>query len=370
MMNLGAIISYRRRTILLCCGVLSVTLMTYCFARRKTAAAELAVRPPEAPVALPAPTVNVPLEPSPAAFQILSSKKVLSDPITAAEPEFEIRCSRELAPTAPLEPVLAMPRAAVSPDMLRQSAQARAEAEEEEALAVLNASKPQQQKPATNPIIQNSSSNPNDIVPGAFAVLKPHLDEAKRKKQKLADDDLPDDGPGNPADAAAAQLQTAPVTEPTILPLDVRSMGRSARELAGQMAPEFSNWLVSNLNEENSFRGGVSFRGREQALVLKPINDKQAVRLSATIEVPEKFRPRLMFEVASGSPASDFELSAAIGDKTVLAHRTPWSEQSIDLGPQAGKRFELVISMLEKRRTRNDPIAIRNARLVYDKPKK
>ena len=151
-------------------------------------------------------------------------------------------------------------------------------------------------------------------------------------------------------------IKTVPVTatEPTILPLDIEKVGGTDRTLTEQMIAFLPNWRIRDANF-NGCKIGEKHQGRDNVIVLNPLNDVLPAKLMATIEIPKNFagaRPTILFEIASAVNGKDWALGVkAMGvdmfprTKVKMPKDAPWREVAIDLTPLADKHFDFQIEV-------------------------
>ncbi|HEY3319569.1 MAG TPA: hypothetical protein VGP72_03725 [Planctomycetota bacterium] len=240
-------------------------------------------------------------------------------------------------------------------------------------------------KPVTSTTLEpTKKAEPAQPVDTKRADVKDLLTMGGRKSPKAsADDDVPDtpqttrkpaekppekpaDGKTKPVDALAVLKKDAkeeekpatnvpppPVlTEPTIIPLDTAKMDPgSDRSFTEQIQGTLKNWRIKDAAKDNSSTS-VTHRGKDGAICLNPPNDKLCAKLTATIEIPPKFKPKLKFEVSSKDAKHEWSLAVTVLQKP-LVPRTPirvpdeqgWIEVPVDLTPLAGKRVEVFIEV-------------------------
>ena len=218
----------------------------------------------------------------------------------------------------------------------RKAADAKPDDDDMPAKAAPKAPKVTAAAPPQKPI----NANPGKNVPATLTV------------PGLVDKTVPDAAVAVPA---AVELSA---TEPTVMPFDIAKIDVSERTQAQQLAGLLPGWRVKDVHmddkpAESSNLSGTSHRGKEQVLVLRPVNDVLPARLLATVEIPAKFkvlRPFLVFEISTKDAAHDWALAVKaqniqlMGKTKVKTSPTEsWHTVFTDLSAFAGKRFEVVI---------------------------
>lgn len=271
--------------------------------------------------------------------------------------------AKEAAPTEPAPAPAAKdaPRPAAEPakkteslaDLLgigkpRASAGARAEDDEAEAKAAAETAK----KPAAPkgdagsgapPAAKEAKAEPVDAL--AALGLK------KKDAEPAGEAGAAKEPPASPVAAA----------EPTLAPLNLDKINDGPeKNFTVQINGQFPGWRAKDVNAANSMVG-LNHRGRDGVVALNPVNDVLTAKLIATVEIPAKFRPRLLFEVSSKDSSHEWLLCVkAFG--TPLIPQVPikmkdpvaWQEVPIDLSRWSGQRVELTLEAAIKPKTKSD----------------
>lgn len=190
-------------------------------------------------------------------------------------------------------------------------------------------------------------------APGSAAEKKPEADAASVLGLKKKEPE-PDPANVKPVEAPIT------ATEPTFVPVNMDKLEGADKTLTPQISGLYPGWRVRDINTQNS-AAGASHRGKDKVIALNPLNDVLPTRLIANIEIPAKFRPRLLFEVSSKDGTHDWLLSAKVAGMQVylkipikLKDPTAWQEVPVDLSSCAGKRVEVVLEALMKPKTKQD----------------
>ena len=133
-----------------------------------------------------------------------------------------------------------------------------------------------------------------------------------------------------------------------------RSIGGNDRTMTDQLIVFLPNWRVRDANMPTS-KIGEKHQGRENVVILNPLNDVLPAKLMATIEIPKGFagsKPTLLFEISSAANGKDWGLGVkAMGvdmlarTKIKLPKDNPWQEVAIDLSALADKHFDVQIEV-------------------------
>ncbi|MCY3023958.1 MAG: hypothetical protein NTW87_33685 [Planctomycetota bacterium] len=179
------------------------------------------------------------------------------------------------------------------------------------------------------------------------------------------------------AGAKAAGPAPVTATEPTILPVDLNAMsGGNDKAFTEQISRLLPGWRVKDINLANS-APNANHRGRAEAIGINPLNDVLSTKLSATMELPAKFKPRLVFEMASKDGGHEFFLAMKVWGAEVLPKSSvrtkdplAWQEVAVDLSRWAGQRIEVVFEISIKTKTPQNKLKeqvayFRNVRLDW-----
>ncbi|MGD0089975.1 MAG: hypothetical protein ABSE73_08650 [Planctomycetota bacterium] len=229
----------------------------------------------------------------------------------------------------------------------------------------------------------------DDVDDGAAVAprkTKPAAGKEKAAKPEPAGEAAATAGKDEPVDAASVlglkkkeAVKAAPAkapepaavlaAEPSFLPFDVDKMDSGKdKNFATRLIKVLPGWHGKNINDDdtpdaqgkstNATKVGTTHRGRDGVLEINPINDTLAARLIATIEVPQKSKAKLLFEIASKDAAHEWLLSASVANTPIVQKfqvktkkGLEWLEVPLDLSASSGKRVEVVLEVAMKPKT-------------------
>lgn len=151
----------------------------------------------------------------------------------------------------------------------------------------------------------------------------------------------------------APKIIAVTVTEPMIMAFDIEKVGGNDRTMTEQIAAFMPNWRVRDANFKAS-KFAETHQGRDNVIVLNPLNDVLPAKLIATFEIPKSFataKPILRFEVSNNN-GKDWGLTVKAGGIDVIAFTkiktskdVPWFDVPVDLSRFADKHFDVSIEV-------------------------
>ena len=156
----------------------------------------------------------------------------------------------------------------------------------------------------------------------------------------------------------AAPVAALPAKRPPFAPAvgkqpsvinDVSRLNGIERDTCNMLQNCAQGWWCRDYSTDAS-NFNMSFRNKDKAIKLNPINDVISAKMVGTLDIPTGFNTVLRFEVASNDDKSQWNLVVRINGQEILPKQmirtkngTDWQEIIVPLGALAGKQFDIQI---------------------------